>query len=139
MGPAVQMLTGAPYFETIHNSMSIEKLWNYLGEKLAANWVVTCGSHYSPGGDSTYNAIGVANSHAYTVLGTDKLSNGQMLVKVRNPWGGYNSGYGSSEKFQGDWSDNSNLWTDEFRAEVDYVNKKNGEWFISAEDYHESM
>ena len=110
MGPAVEMLTGAPTFMTKHGSMSIEKLWNYLGEKLAANWVVTCASHNSPGGDSTSNAIGVANNHAYTVLGTDKLSNGQMLVKVRNPWAG--AGGGGTEKFTGDWSDKSPLWTD---------------------------
>ena len=110
MGHAVQMLTGGPWFNTKHNSKSVEDLWNYLGEKLAANWVVTSGSHYNPGGDSTFNAIGLAYSHAYTVLGTDKLSNGQMLVKVRNPWAG--AGGGGTEKFTGDWSDKSPLWTD---------------------------
>ena len=65
-----------------------------------------------------------------------------MLLKVRNPYGGYdynNGGYGVYEKFHGDWSDESTLWTDKFKAEVDYVNKKDGEWFIRAEDYRESF
>ena len=50
-GPAVQMLTGAPYFETKHEDISSEDLWNYLSEKLAANWVVTSESHNGPGTD----------------------------------------------------------------------------------------
>ena len=52
-------------------------------------------------------------------------------MKVRNPWG--------KDKFFGDWSDKSDLWTDQFRAEVDYVRNDDGVWYISAEDYHESM
>ena len=51
MGHAVQMLTGGPWFNTKHNSKSVEDLWNYLGEKLAANWVVTSESHNGPGTD----------------------------------------------------------------------------------------
>ena len=30
MGPAVQMLTGAPYYGTQHSIVSVDSLWNYL-------------------------------------------------------------------------------------------------------------
>jgi len=33
------------------------------------------------------------------------------LIKVRNPWG--------SEQYSGDWSDNSDKWTDAYRAAVE--------------------
>jgi hypothetical protein len=45
----------------------------------------------------------LAYRHAYTVLGTVKLSNGEKLVKMRNPWG--------VEKWKGAWSDHSYKWT----------------------------
>ena len=79
------------------------------------------------------NTIGLPYLHAYTVLGTDQLSNGQKLVKVRNPFGP------SRETFHGDWSDKSDLWTDAFKAEVNYEDSNDGVWFISAEDYKSNM
>jgi hypothetical protein len=34
MGPAVQMMTGSPYFNTRHDSVSIDELWSYIDSKL---------------------------------------------------------------------------------------------------------
>lgn len=53
---------------------------------------------------------GTAGGHAYTVIGVMTLSNGVKLVKVRNPWG--------SEYYEGPWGDDSDLWTDALREEV---------------------
>ena len=54
---------------------------------------------------------GLVGPHAYTVLGPVELSNGQRLVKLRNPWG--------YEKYSGPWSDTDDTnWTDALRAEV---------------------
>ena len=51
MGPAVQMLTGAPYFQTDHWGQTPDDLWKYIDEKLAANWVITTASMNGPGND----------------------------------------------------------------------------------------
>lgn len=70
----------------------------------------------------------MAQNHAYTVFGLYKLSNGQRLVKCRNPWGHAN--------FHGDWSDKSKLWTKELAKEVKLDSDNNdGVFFISIEDY----
>ena len=54
---------------------------------------------------------GLVGDHAYTILGPVELSNGQRLVKLRNPWG--------KEKYTGPWSDSDDAnWTDALRAEV---------------------
>ena len=45
--------------------------------------------------------------HAFTVLGTERLSDGTKLMKVRNPWG--------AEKYAGPWSDSSYYWSERFR------------------------
>ena len=54
---------------------------------------------------------GIVMGHAYTLLSVVALDDGNggsiPLVKLRNPWG--------SGEWKGDWSDNSALWTDEFR------------------------
>jgi len=49
------------------------------------------------------------------------------LVKVRNPWG--------TEGYHGPWSDESDMWTDELRAEVDLVSdKRDGFFYMAIED-----
>jgi len=75
--------------------------------------------------------IGLAESHAYTVLGCAILSNGQKLVKMRNPW--------SSETFKGDWSRNSDKWTPELKAEVGEDGADDGVFFMSLVDFHSNF
>ena len=58
--------------------------------------------------------------HAYTVLEAKELTQGPKkgtkLIKVRNPWG--------KEKYNGPWSDKSDLWDDLSIEEVDLVDDK---------------
>ena len=51
MGPAIQTLTGAPYFDTSHDEVGIDELWSYMDEKLAAGWMLTCASYTGTGSD----------------------------------------------------------------------------------------
>lgn len=50
---------------------------------------------------------GIVPGHAYTLLSA-KQKGDIKLVKLRNPWGTY--------EWQGDWSDESDLWTPEMKA-----------------------
>lgn len=51
MGPAIQTLTGAPFYEYIHGNTSADVLWNDLNERVAAGWMVTAGTPTGPGTD----------------------------------------------------------------------------------------
>ena len=51
MGPAIQMLTGAPYFETPNSDKSVDELWDYIDKKVQAGWMVTTASHTGTGSD----------------------------------------------------------------------------------------
>ena len=58
------------------------------------------------------NDIGLAMGHAFTILGTKQITDKRdgsiiQLVKIRNPWG--------MERYHGDYSDNSDKWTDDLR------------------------
>jgi len=82
--------------------------------------------------DSYTNADGLVQSHAYSVLSTHKLSNGVRLVKMRNPWG--------SDSFHGRWSDQSTLWTEQFKKEVGFKeDQEDGFIFMQIEDYFEQV
>ena len=132
MGPAVQMLTGAPYFDTDHGAVSSEDLWTYINDHLARNWMITCASHFGSGSDQDQNKIGVPFRHAFTVMDTAELSDGTKLIQIRNPWG--------KETYHGPWSDKSDKWTEALAADVGGVKKANdGVWWISADDYRESF
>lgn len=51
LGPAVQMMTGAPYYEMWHNDYSVEDLWQKIKDKLKEGWMVTSGSLVGTGND----------------------------------------------------------------------------------------
>ena len=72
MGPAMQTLTGAPYFDMWHygayQPSEADKIWDFVNEKIRNGWLV-CSS--TPGlNDQEVNELGIANMHAYTVLDT---------------------------------------------------------------------
>ena len=90
--------------------------------------MITASTHAHPDGDKANNADGLPYSHAYTVLGVNKLTTGQRLVRLRNPW--------AKDAFTGDWSDSSPLWTDELRAEVGVDREdEDGIVFMSLDDF----
>lgn len=51
MGPAVQAMTGAPFYTTSHEDMSVDSLWEKIDKALADNWMLTAASHTGTGSD----------------------------------------------------------------------------------------
>lgn len=55
MGPAIMMLTGAPYQFMRHGEgkelQTKEDAWAYINEKIDAGWLVTTGTESGPGSD----------------------------------------------------------------------------------------
>ena len=80
MGPAIQALTGAPFYDVTNSDMSVDELWNYIDGKVKSNWMVTCGSFTGTGSDKDQNDIGVPFRHAFTINGTIELSTGEKLI-----------------------------------------------------------
>ena len=64
----------------------------------------------STGQGENRNAEGVISGHAYSLISIHELKHRGKdikLLKLRNPWG--------SGEWQGDWSDNSPLWTPQLK------------------------
>ena len=73
---------------------------------------------------------GIVYGHAYTLLDIVKVnSEGTevILFKLRNPWG--------SGEWKGDWSDSSDKWTDELKAQVGLNVAEDGVFYIDEENY----
>ena len=51
MGPAIQMMTGSPFYDTEHTDVAVDELWDYLSEKLEKNWMITVASFIGTGSD----------------------------------------------------------------------------------------
>jgi calpain-15 len=128
-------LTGAPYKDIRFHDRDISEkiangsLWRYLCDCDQNNFIMSCSS----GGVDTMSegtrqktATGIIPGHAYTLLTCINTSSGHRLCKLRNPWG--------SLEWNGDWSDNSPLWTEVLKAEVGFVQADDGDFWMCFED-----
>ena len=82
----------------------------------------------------------MSQSHAYSVLGTYELRQGDgtlahRLLMLRNPWG--------FETYRGLWNDKDELWLSgietDFREQVPFDNLDDGKFFIDLKTFKESF
>ena len=141
MADAVSALNGSPSESISHSPwggtpLTTDDIWNKIVAAKIDGDIVTGGSKNCGSHDSTTND-GVACSHAYSILHTHELldtSGGvaARLLKIRNPWG--------SERYAGNWSDDSQLWSSEYRQQIldsgkGLSNDNEGLFWIDIESY----
>lgn len=73
----------------------------------------------------------LVTGHAYSLLGTTKLTGGPQLVKLRNPWG--------SEEYAGPFNDKDPKWTDQWKREAGWVDANDGVFHIPLEDFKKAF
>ena len=83
------MLTGMPvnYIDSTKDTEDV--LWQKFDNMDKKNWVIIASNRVQK--------YGLPSGHAYSLMGTAKLTDGTELLKVRNPWG--------SEVYDGPYSD----------------------------------
>ena len=76
--------------------------------------------------------IGLIQKHSYTLIQITQISLEQgkteYLFKLRNPWGG-------KDGWNGDWSDNSNLWNERIKNQLNFKQKDKGIFFMNEKDF----
>jgi len=75
---------------------------------------------------------GIVAGHAYSLISFhDVLDGGNpvSLIKLRNPWG--------RGEWMGDWSDKSQKWTPELKAQLNVKDANDGLFFMNISDYKE--
>ena len=102
-----------------------DSLWKKLDEGIRHNYMICLGTSKN----EIIEQYGLTASHAYTLLKIYELKINKRIekvVKLRNPYGNY--------EFNGRWSDNSKVWTEDLKKICDFKNADDGIFHMSYED-----
>ena len=115
--------------ETINlNINEIDLIWKKLQNAFEKGQIITCCSKF----DDKIEKYGLISGHTFTVTNLlegvikNKLT---RLIKLRNPWG--------YKEWIGDWSDHSNLWTEEAKKalNINLIIEDDGEFYMNIENF----
>lgn len=123
----LRAITGAPTFVYEHETIKIEELWRQLKDGIRAGYSMLCSLDEEK---YTFDENDAVSNFSYTIIGTYKVNVNKgsvKLIKFRNPWGNF--------KWEGDWSENSRLWTRHIKEEVNFESSEKGVYYMSLEDY----
>lgn len=138
---ALSTFTGYPCenirFSKFYDNLEIVErndiIWANILSNREAGFLLAC----STGSDTNineneYKARGLESNHAYSILEVKDALNFR-LIQIKNPWG--------HTSWNGDWSNNSPLWTPELKSALDRFNSTtastvdNGIFWMSFEDF----
>ena len=106
-----------------------DDLWYKMENSFKKKYVLTAGTPAA----SILERYGLCPGHAYTLINTYKVNTDlgeERLIKLKNPWG--------NTEFTGDWSDYSEKWTPELKAQCEYPKEENeddGIFYMSYDDF----
>ena len=104
----VSMLNGSPFETIVHQPYSrstvVNQYWNTLRQHDKNHSIMTCKSKKSS--KRSYGGK-LREDHSFAIIKTIQLSNGERLLKMRNPWG--------VEIWDGNFSDKSRMWTEKLK------------------------
>lgn len=122
-------LTGCPY-ECFHEpGKNVELMWEKIKKAHMRKYMVTAVTNT----DAYYShkrSDGLISGRAYCVLDvkevTDRYGRPARICKIRNPW--------DKMEWDGDWGDESMLWTEELRQKLNVVKSDDGLFWMSIDD-----
>jgi len=119
-------LLGCPGDQLFTKDISVDDCWEQLKEADEQNFLLAAYNANNKFDDGSDN--GIVPGHAYSLISVHEEDEGLRLVKLRNPWG--------KGEWKGDYSDDSDKWTDELKEKVGFVKSQDGSFFMTVEDFH---
>ena len=151
---ALHDLTGAPAKTLFIEDYNENDLWVKLLKYQYKKFILTAGSDdlNNNGTDNFVSKIGIAGSHAYSLLGiyemvfykgkyiiipfdkrkqfiqmNDKGIIIERIFKLRNPWG--------RGEWKGDWSDNDKRWNNQLKQIMNHSIEEDGTFYIGYKSF----
>ncbi len=125
---ALYDLTGSPCL-TIQNSNN--DLWEILTKSFDSKFIITASAGETQASKELLKEVGLIQNHSYTVLEVYDVviddQNLEYLLKIKNPWG--------NTEWIGDWSDHSNLWTEDIKLKLKYQKTDDGSFWMNLKDF----
>lgn len=126
---ALRDLTGAPY-DRIEDFADLDAAWKKLSDGNDNRYMITCFTKSTDVVEEK-NDMGIVAGHAYTILDVrdilDARGKPARVIQIRNPWGKF--------EWNGDFSDESSLWTNKQRQEFGIIDHDDGIFWMRIEDF----
>ncbi len=106
----------------------LDQFWQKVLHAHLNGYLLGAGTPENIAGDTTVNANGIAQGHAYAVLGVRKYK-GERLIKLRNPHGSVGA------RWLGDWGESSSLWTPAAKTVLRPGNDHDGSFWMNVVDF----
>lgn len=126
---ALRDLTGTPY-DRIEDFSDLDKAWEKLMASRAQKFIITCFT-YAAKNVEEQSDEGLVSGHAYSILDVREIldSRGRIarILKIRNPWGKF--------EWNGGFSDQSPLWTEEAKRELKVEQSDDGVFWMPFKEF----
>ena len=99
-----------------------ENIWKKISDADKKGFVIIAVSN----NNSSVEKIGLVRGNTYIISNIYEINN-EKLLKITNPW--------EEVEYSGDWGDNSSKWNQDFKKKVNFKDKKEGDFFISFNDF----
>ena len=106
--------------------MDHEGLFELLLESDQKDYLMTCSIDDHGADNLVYSNMGLVAKHAYSLIAIQHID-GHKLLNIRNPWGSF--------EWNGDWSDNSELWSPELKQLVGFTDADDGSFWMNFADF----
>eukprot|EP01022_Parablepharisma_sp_SALTPOND_P018333 TRINITY_DN298_c0_g2_i2.p1 TRINITY_DN298_c0_g2~~TRINITY_DN298_c0_g2_i2.p1 ORF type:complete len:1600 (-),score=108.51 TRINITY_DN298_c0_g2_i2:6731-11431(-) len=125
-----ELTGGVPQYIQITDSIcdNIDQFWQKLYTYYENGYMLGAGTPEHSRGDSAINENGIVQGHAYAILDV-KAYSGEHLVKLRNPQGS------RGIEWNGDWGDESPLWTPAAVQALNHEINNDGIFWINIRDF----
>ena len=107
---------------------NVDAFWERIKSLIKQGALMGAGSPENALGDSAINEYGIVQGHAYAVLGIVEVDE-YKLINLRNPHG--NRGI----EWNGDWSDESEMWTQRAKNKCNNVEEVDGIFWMDFDDF----
>ena len=126
----IRLLRGGPFKRYEPKDMTLDAIWDKLAEHFSHGDIVTASS--MDGSDADQFASGVTKGHAFSVLGSKRLNNGDRVVIIRDPHG---KDYAGNNKY----NNASDVWTPALLEEIPDGLADDGKVYLPIETFKQDF